>query len=69
MTEKFCMCSAYLFEIFIGDISSTEIFQQNKNFMRYIIRVSHETPNMRTIEIIPMASVSFYSIFLEYTIY
>ena len=47
------MCSAYLFKIFIGDIASIETLQLNKNFMYYILRVSHETPNTHTIDMTP----------------
>ena len=63
------MCSAYLLDIFIGNIASTATFQQKKNFMYYILRVSHETPITHIIELTPMVSLSFYSIFLEYPIY
>ena len=51
MMEKFCMCSAYLFDIFICVIAFTTTFQQNKNPMYYIIRFSHETPNTYTTEL------------------
>ena len=39
------------------------------NFMYYILRVSYETPNTHTIDLNPMVSLSFYSIFMEHPIY
>ena len=63
------MCTAYLFDIFIGDIAYTATFQKNKSSMYYIVRASHETPNTHTIELTPMLSLYFYSIFVEYPIY
>ena len=63
------MFYAYLFDIFIDDIASTETFQQNKNFMYYILRVIHETLNTQTIELTPVVILSFCSIYVEYPIY
>ena len=64
MTKKLCMCSACLFYIFIGGIASTATFQQNENFVYYILIASHETPNAHTIELTPMVSLYFYYIFV-----
>ena len=50
------MIYVYLFDIFIGDIASTATFQQNKNFMHYILIVIHEMPNKYTTETTPMVS-------------
>ena len=66
--KKFCMFYVYLFHIFIGDIASTETFKQNKKFLYYILKVSHDTPNTHTIDLDPIVSLSFRSIFLEYPI-
>ena len=63
------MCSAYMFDIFIGDIASTAIFQKNKKSMYYILRFIHEMPNTHTLDLTLMVILSFYPIFVEYPIY
>ena len=37
--------------------------------MHYTLRIIHETPNTHTIDLTPMVSLYFYSIFVEYPIY
>ena len=49
-------------------IAFTSTFQKNKFLRYYVLIVSHETPNTHTIDMTPMVSLSFYSIFVEYTI-
>ena len=39
-----------------------------QNMMHYILRFGHDTPNTQSIELTPMTSLYFYSIFVEYFI-